>query len=155
MERVAFIIVSIGLVGALTAPAAAQSAPGAGAASPEKQSQADLVGKQAARANEVRHSGRIVEIADDGSAIVLEEIVAWTGSGTGAITRSIRLTPRTSLRLIERTDTWNGRNDALPGWDARAIRIQDLRKGDFVTVTTDDDRRGIAVALQIIRPDQR
>jgi hypothetical protein len=154
MERVAFIIVSIGLVGALTAPAAAQSGADAATTNPTAL-QADGVGKHAPRANEVRHSGRIVEIADDGSAIVLEEIVAWTGSGTGAVTRSIRLTPRTSVRLIERTDTWNGRGDALPGWDAKAIQARDLRTGDFVTVTTDGDRHGIAVTLQVVRPDSR
>jgi hypothetical protein len=152
MERIPVIIISIGLVGALTAPAAAQSTPDAAVTNPQK---SQVVGKQAPRANEVRHSGRIVEIADDGSAIVLEEIVAWTASGTGEVRRSIRLTPRTSFRLFERTDTWNGRGDALPGWDAKAIQARDLRTGDFVTVTTDDDRHDIAVALHVVRPDPR
>jgi hypothetical protein len=139
MVRIALVAI---LIGVLPAPALAQPASRTGAA-----------GQQAPRAHEVRHSGRILEVAPAGSAIVLEEIVGWTGPGTGAVTRSIQLTPRTSIRLVERTEEWDGANSALPGWDATVIDAQDLRKGDFVTVTTDDDHRATAVAMQIVRPD--
>jgi hypothetical protein len=98
---------------------------------------------------EVRHSGRIVDVSPDHSAIGLEEVTAWTGPGTGVVRRSIRLTPRTSIQLIERTDHWD--NTPMPGWDARPMPASQLRTGDFVTVTTDDDQRGTAVALQVIR----
>lgn len=107
--------------------------------------------QQASRPGETRHSGRIVEVAPDGSAIVLEEMVAWTGPGTGVVTRSIKLTPRTSIRLLERTARWEDDRSAMPGWDAQVIEASSLRRGDFVTVTT-DDRRTVAVALQVIRP---
>jgi hypothetical protein len=103
--------------------------------------------------NEVRHSGRILVVAPDGSAIVLEELGTWTGPGTGLVTRSIRLTPRTSIRLIERADRWEGDRTSMPGWDVEMMEATSLRPGDFVTVTTDDDGRDVAVALLVVRPD--
>jgi hypothetical protein len=105
-----------------------------------------------ARADEVRHSGRIVEVAPDASAIVLEELVAWSGPGTGVVTRSIQLTPSTSMRVIERSGDADRDRTAMPGWDATTIDAGELRRGDFVTVTTRDDRRAVAVALQVVRP---
>jgi hypothetical protein len=104
---------------------------------------------------EVRHSGRIIEVAPDGSRVLLEELVAWTGPGTGIVRRSIQLTPRTSIRLVERTDRWAGDRTSLPGWDVEMIAARSLRPGDFVTVTTDDDQRAVAVALQVVRPAPR
>jgi hypothetical protein len=103
---------------------------------------------------EVWRSGRIIEIAPDRSAIVLEELVTWTGPGTGVVTRSIRLTPRTSIRLIERGDV-DETDTAMPGWDATPIDAGRLRVGDFVTVTTIDARRGVAADLQVVRPGAR
>lgn len=102
---------------------------------------------------EVRHSGRILVVAPDGSAIVLEEIRTWTGPGTGLVTRSIRLKPRTSIRLIERAAGWEDDRTSMPGWDVETMDATSLRAGDFVTVTTDDDRRDVAVALLVVRPD--
>jgi hypothetical protein len=107
---------------------------------------------RAAASEKVRHSGRILEVAPDGGAIVLEEIVAWSGPGTGVVTRSIRLTPRTSITLVARTDEWGPDGAAMPGWSRRPADATGLRPGDFVTVTTDDDTRGVAVALQVVRP---
>jgi hypothetical protein len=101
---------------------------------------------------EVRHSGRILVIAPDGSAIVLEELVTWIGPGTGRVTRAIRLTPRTSIRLIERAERWEGDRTSMPGWDVEMMEATSLRPGDFVTVTTDDNRRDVAVALLVVRP---
>jgi hypothetical protein len=101
----------------------------------------------------VRHSGRILIVAPDVTAIVLEELVTWTGSGTGRVARSIRLTPRTSIRLIERAERWEGDRTSMPGWDVEIMEAASLRPGDFVTVTTDDDRRDVAVALLVVRTD--
>jgi len=126
------IVLAAGLSFALVVPATAQSP---------------------TRPDAVRHSGRIVEVAPDGSAIVVEELVTWSGPGTGVITRSIRLTPRTSIDVIQRTDSTDGDRAALPGWDTRVIDAAELRRGDFVTVTTDGDRRAVAVALQVVRPE--
>ena len=101
----------------------------------------------------VRHSGTLVEIGLDLSTILIEEVVAWTGLGTGVVRRVIRLTPRTSIELIERPDTqgWSRPADR-PGWHATAIPAAALREGDFVTVISGDDRRGIAGALHVVRP---
>lgn len=44
---------------------------------------AQSVGSMAPASDAVRHSGKIVEVASDASSIVVEEIVAWTGPGTG------------------------------------------------------------------------
>jgi hypothetical protein len=102
---------------------------------------------------EVRRSGRILVIAPDGSAIVLEELRTWTGPGTGLVAQSIRLTPSTSIHLIERAERWEGDRTSMPGWDAETMRPAGLRPGDFVTVTTDDDHRDVAVSLLVVRPD--
>jgi hypothetical protein len=106
------------------------------------------------RPDAVRHSGRIVEVALDGSAIVVEELVTWSGPGTGVVTRSIRLTPGTAIDVIQLADDTDVDRAALPGWDTRVIDAADLRRGDFVTVTTDGDRRAVAVALQVVRPER-
>jgi hypothetical protein len=97
-------------------------------------------------------SGRIVEVAPDGSAIVVEELVTWSGPGTGVVIRSIRLTPRTAIRVIQRSGDEDGDRTAMPGWDARVIDAAGLRPGDFVTITTNDDRRTVAVALLVVHP---
>jgi len=104
------------------------------------------------RSDQVRHSGRIAEVAPDGSAIVLEELVAWSGPGAGVVPRSIRLTPRTAISVIERSGGMDGSPAAMPGWETAVIDAADLRRGDFVTVTTDDGRRTVAVAVQVLRP---
>jgi hypothetical protein len=62
-------------------------------------------------------------------------------------------TPRTSIGLIERTDQWGNDATSMPGRDASEIEPAQLRPGDFVTVTTDDDHRDAAVAMQVIRPE--
>lgn len=37
--------------------------------------------------------------------------------------------------------------------NSRVVEAGSPRPGGFVTVTTDDDGRGVAVALQVIRPE--
>jgi hypothetical protein len=105
-----------------------------------------------AHPDRARYSGRIVEVAPAGSAIVVQEVVAWTGPGTGLVTHSIRLTPNTAIRLIERTGRWD-QGSATPGWEVQAMDATNLRPGDFVTVTTDHGRQGPALALDVVRPD--
>jgi hypothetical protein len=102
---------------------------------------------------EVRHSGKVVEVSRDGGRFVLEEMLAWQGpEKPGIVRRTIDVTPRTAIQLVERTGEWGHARTSLPGWDSNRIAAQDLRVGDFVTVTTDDDARSRAVALQVIRP---
>jgi hypothetical protein len=100
---------------------------------------------------EVRHSGTIVEIT--GRSIVLEEMLAWQGpDNPGIVHRSITVTPRTSIQLVARTGEWGVARTSLPGWDSKPMDLDELRRGDFVTITTGADARDRAVALQVIRP---
>jgi hypothetical protein len=107
------------------------------------------------RAGEARHSGRLVEVRGAGSGVVIEEMLAWTGPGTGVVDRSIQITPNTSIRLLQPTSEWRQDQVSMPGWDARMLTASDLRPGDFVTVTTDTARRDVATALQVVRPEPR
>jgi hypothetical protein len=99
-----------------------------------------------------RHSGTLVEIGLDLTTIVVEEVVAWRGLGTGVVRRSLRLSPHTAIELLERPGA--GRHDpaARLGWLARALAAAGLREGDFVTVTMEGDRRDMVIALQVVRP---
>jgi hypothetical protein len=106
----------------------------------------------AALGKPARHSGTLVRIGLDLSTIFIDEVVAWTGAGTGVVRRSIRLTPRTSIELIERPHPEGPSRAGRAGWHVTAIPAAELREGDFVTVITDDPRRGIAGALQVVRP---
>ena len=81
-----------------------------------------------------------------------DEMVAWTGPGTGMLTRRVRITPRTSIGLARYTGRWGNDHSSTPGWDSETIDAGRLRPGDFVTVTTDDNQRDMAVALQVVRP---
>jgi hypothetical protein len=127
MVRVTFVIAAVALA-ALAAPAAA-----------------------AERDGEVRHSGTVVEVVDGGRALVLAEMVTWQDPDEpGIVYRSVHVTPDTAIQLIERSEKADG--DSLPGWRSESLETGDLRKGDFVTVTTDDDARGRAVSLQVLRP---
>jgi hypothetical protein len=70
-----------------------------------------------AATQELRHSGRIVEVSPDRGAIVLEAIVAWNGPGTAAVNRSMPLTPRTSITLVERAEKWEPDRTTMVGWN--------------------------------------
>ena len=135
----------------LAAPVAADTATQQRAAA----GQADTQTATRTSHGEARHSGTIVEIADEGRTIVLEEMLAWQGPDKpGIVHRSVRITPQTSIQLVERTGDWGTARTSLPGWDSKPMDAKDLRKGDFVTVTAADDARERAVALQVIRPEE-
>ena len=137
----------------LTVLAIAALALPAGAQQPQDQTGASGDDRIARKTDQVRHSGKIVELAPGGTRFVLEEMVAWQSSEhPGIIHRSIEVTPRTAIDLIKRTDQWGPAQTSLPGWTSESINPRVLRLGDFVTVTVDDDARSRAVALQVIRP---
>jgi hypothetical protein len=104
---------------------------------------------RAAAMDEQRHSGRVTAVTPDGAEITFEEMLSWKGPGTGVVARTIQVTPRTSIELVERTPQWTDEHPA--GWEGRMLKSSDLRPGDFVTVTGDCDHRGAVVALQVIR----
>jgi hypothetical protein len=100
--------------------------------------------------DEQRHSGRVTQVTPDGREIKFEEMLSWKGPGTAVVERTIEITPRTAVQLVERTPEWT--DDQPTGWESRMLKPSDLRPGDFVTVTGDCDHRGAVVALQVIRP---
>lgn len=96
-----------------------------------------------------------MEIADDGRAVVVEEMLAWQGPDKpGIVHRSLRITPQTSIQRVQRAEGWGDARTSLPGWDSEPMHMTDLRVGDFVTATTGADQRARAVALQVIRPGE-
>lgn len=97
-----------------------------------------------------KHSGRIAEVG--ASAIALEEVVQWTGPGTGAVRRSFDLLPATTIEVVERSA------DVAPGgWPgsfrATSLALSDLRPGDYVTVAVEHrGRRAVARSVTAVRP---
>jgi hypothetical protein len=103
-----------------------------------------------AAAEPARHSGRVVKIGLDQSQIVVEETVAWGAAGGSVVRREVRITPHTSIELLERGAAAPAGHARRFGWSATRMPVTELREGDFVTVTT--RMGGHATALQVVRP---
>jgi hypothetical protein len=101
---------------------------------------------------ELKHSGRLGQIGPDGQIVTLEEMVTWTGPGTGLTERSIAISPATSVRLIRRTDDANP--DGWPGgFTAAPLSHSELRVQDWVTVQAErEGDRLVAVSIEVVRP---
>jgi hypothetical protein len=103
------------------------------------------------RHGEIRHSGTIVEVGPQERMLTMEEMVAWTGPGTGIVKRSVALTADTSINLVKRSDDPNPK--AFPGWESSVLKLSDLHPGDFITITTNRQQdRVVAVAIEVVRP---
>ena len=98
---------------------------------------------------EGRISGKLIDIRPDGK-LLIEEQGPWKGPGTGIVTRTVDLTPDTSIRVLRPTGVW-GPTDVAPGYEVEAADFRALRPGDFVTVTTGG--RSVAVAIDVMRTD--
>jgi hypothetical protein len=105
-----------------------------------------------AKPGELRHSGTIVDVGRDTRQFTMEEMLAWTGPGTGVVERTVILTPRTSIQLVTRFEDPD--RPSLTGFKESPLAPSDLRPGDFVTVTT-DRREGplMAVSMEVVRPE--
>jgi hypothetical protein len=106
-----------------------------------------------ASVQEGRHSGRVLSIGLDLTTIVVEETVAWNSVGPPVVRRSIRLTPRTSIALLERAGGDRRGHADEPGWLATSLKVTELREGDYVTVVTDGHRPNVATTVQVVRSD--
>jgi hypothetical protein len=98
---------------------------------------------------EGRLSGRLVDIRPDGK-LVIEEQGPWSGPGTGVVTRSVELTPGTSIRVLRPTGVW-GPTDVSPGYEVQEADFRALKAGEFVTVTTGG--RSAAVSIDVVRTE--
>jgi hypothetical protein len=101
---------------------------------------------------DLKHSGQLAQIGPDGRMVTLEEMVTWTGPGTGLTERSIAISPATSVRLVRRTDDANP--DGWPGgFTAAPLFHSELRVRDWVTVETQrEGDRLVAVSIEVVRP---
>ena len=100
---------------------------------------------------ETRHSGTITGIDDRARLLTFEEMVTWRGPGTGIVTRSVWITPDTSMQLVVRDRDPDAAS--MPGFEESPITLRRVRDGDFVTVTTRSDEP-IAVSVEVYRPGQ-
>ena len=100
-------------------------------------------------AEPARISGHVVEVRDGGQTLVLAEQGPWYGPNTGVVQRTIALSPGTSVRLVRSTGEWA--NEATPGYQAQRMDLQDLKHGDFVTVTL---RSGGAQLVEVMLPNE-
>jgi hypothetical protein len=103
-----------------------------------------------ASAAAARHSGRVLAVDPGAGTVRIEEMVAWTGPNTGAVERTIRLTPDTTVQVVRRAATvdparWPN------AFEEQRITADSLKPGDFVTATTGSG--DLAVALEVVQPD--
>jgi hypothetical protein len=98
----------------------------------------------------VRHSGRVLEVRDGGRALVLEEMGPWLGPNTGLQTRTFVLGPASTVRRLTPTGTWE--SDTSPGYAVRPGTLTEIRPGDFVTVTVDDEGRVATIDITQASP---
>jgi hypothetical protein len=104
----------------------------------------------AAGAGEARHSGTVVRVDDD--ELVIREMGTWTGSGSGVAERRVTLAADTATQLVRR-EPGAAERTSRPGWKSIAMRPEDIRPGDFVTVTTRKAGGDVAVSIEVLRPN--
>lgn len=99
----------------------------------------------------VNHSGRIVAEDLARHTLTLEEMGPWRGPGGGLEREVVTLTSDTRIELAVRSP------HAPSGWPSgfaeHALTPEDLKTGDFVTVTAArEDNRLVAAAITVVRP---
>lgn len=97
-----------------------------------------------------RQSGTVVKVDPDRRALTIQEVVGWTGPGTGVVERTVTVTDATSVELVMRDDT-NVSGSDTPGFREWPFRLSGVAPGDFVTVTTRAGR-AVAVSIEVWRP---
>jgi hypothetical protein len=97
-----------------------------------------------------RISGRVMEIRPDGK-VVIEAQGPWTGPNTGVTRQTVGMGPDTLIRVVRPKGTWD-QSDVDPGYAITATDFRELKRGDFITVTTRDGSR--AVAIDVVRAEE-
>lgn len=110
-------------------------------------------GVASAESRAVRHSGRVAAIDPARHTLSLEELGPWTGPATRPITLKVELTPKTTVALDRRSTTAASDGGWPGGYVASPLKIEDIRPGDFATVSTDrQGRRLVATSIEVVRP---
>ena len=89
-----------------------------------------------------------MDVRPDGK-LVIEEQGPWKGPGTGIVTRTVDITPNTSIRVVRPTGRWEA-TDAAPGYDVEQADFRALKPGDVITVVTGGST---AIAIDVVRPE--
>jgi hypothetical protein len=101
---------------------------------------------------ELKHSGRLAQIGPDGQVVTLEEMVTWTGPGSGLTEHSVAISTATRVRLIRRAGGANT-NGWLGGFTVAPLSRSELRVGDWVTVEAErEGDRLVAASVEVVRP---
>ena len=98
------------------------------------------------------HSGTVTAIDRDRHTLTLQEMGPWKGPGTEPVSRSITLTPDTTVGVVARSET--APPSGWPGGYTESPASRDaLRTGDFATVTVAHrDHRTVATSIDVVRP---
>ncbi len=100
---------------------------------------------------EERVSGTVLSVDRAAGVLVVEELTASAGPTPTPAQRRFTLAPNATVSLVRRAP------DTPAGWPygyaATPLSVEDLRPGDFVTVTfvRDGDRR-LAQQISVVRP---
>jgi hypothetical protein len=101
-------------------------------------------------AGDGRISGRVMEIRPDGK-VVIEAQGPWTGPNTGVTRQTVAMGPDTLIRVVRPKGTWD-QSDVDPGYVITAADFRELKRGDFITVTTRDGSK--AAAIDVVRAEE-
>lgn len=95
-----------------------------------------------------RHTGHVVAVDPTAGTLRLDELVQGVGAETRAVERTLRLAPTTTIQLVQPAAALA---DARwpDTWQRQPLRVEALKPGDFVTVTTAGDS---VVAMDVVRP---
>jgi hypothetical protein len=96
-----------------------------------------------------RISGRVMDIRPDGK-VVIEAQGPWAGPGTGITRQTVALGPDTLIRVVRPKGAWD-QSDVDPGYAITAADFRELKRGDFITVTTRGGSK--AVAIDVVRAE--
>lgn len=104
----------------------------------------------ATTSTEVRHSGTVARVDPARGMLTFQELVSWTGPGTGVVERTVKVADTTDVRLVVRDET-SASPTEIPGFRKEPLKLSELQPGDFVTVTTPRDRP-VATTVEVVRP---
>lgn len=105
-----------------------------------------------AAAAEERVSGTVVRVDRAAGALVIEELTAAATAAPATAQRRFTVGPDTTVVLVHRVA--ESRDGWPHGYAATPLALDDLRRGDFVTVTVARaGERRLAREISVVRPE--